>query len=84
MNDSLKVAHLRDCQVVEHLLAVAAQLSHLLNILYVIVFASVFVFVFARCPADLGGVKADEHGSGALGDNNLFVEFVVYFLSKRN
>ena len=48
MNDCLKAAHLRDCQVVEHLLAVAAQLSHLLNILYVIVFASVFVFVFAN------------------------------------
>ena len=48
MNDCLKVAHLRYCQVVEHLLAVAAQLSHLLNILYVIVFASVFVFVFAN------------------------------------
>ena len=48
MNDSLKVAHLRDCQVVEHLLAVAAKLSHLVNILYVIVFASVFVFVFAN------------------------------------
>ena len=48
MNDSLKVAHLRDCQVVKHLLAVAAQLSHLVNILYVIVFASVFVFVCAN------------------------------------
>ena len=84
MNDSLKVAHLRDCQIVEHLLAVATQLSHLLNIFYVMVFASVFVFVFARCPADLGGVKADEHGSGALGDNYLFVEFVGDFLSNRN
>ena len=84
MNDCLKAAHLRDCQVVEHLLAVAAQLSHLLNIFYVMVFASVFVFVFARCPADLGGVKADEHGSGALGDNHLFVEFVGDFLSNRN
>ena len=84
MNDCLKGAHLRYCQVVEHLLAVATQLSHLLNIFYVMVFASVFVFVFARCPADLGGVKADEHGSGALGDNHLFVDFVGDFLSNRN